>query len=77
MVSKQAPNGVGTLLGFRAVLFRMVSKPDLQVSCRNARFRAVLFRMVSKHIFKISIKFTSFRAVLFRMVSKRLPALIA
>ena len=35
---------------FRAVLFRMVSKPPVDVTPHETRFRAVLFRMVSKHV---------------------------
>ena len=35
---------------FRAVLFRMVPKPDAVNAINSVRFRAVLFRMVPKHI---------------------------
>ena len=37
-----------TAQGFRAVLFRMVSKPALKYIPGKTCFRAVLFRMVSK-----------------------------
>ena len=37
-----------SLRGFRAVLFRMVSKPRPQTASKVHCFRAVLFRMVSK-----------------------------
>ena len=37
-----------SLRGFRAVLFRMVSKRTLLCVDSYLRFRAVLFRMVSK-----------------------------
>ena len=36
--------------GFRAVLFRMVPKPDQKALERLASFRAVLFRMVPKQL---------------------------
>ena len=59
-----------SLRGFRAVLFRMVSKhltsPVILLTC----FRAVLFRMVSKHDIFTHLPIKGFRAVLFRMVSK-------
>ena len=38
-----------SLRGFRAVLFRMVSKHASEVEITMTSFRAVLFRMVSKH----------------------------
>ena len=34
--------------GFRAVLFRMVPKREIQVAKKRISFRAVLFRMVPK-----------------------------
>ena len=37
------------LRGFRAVLFRMVPKPEPSTEAPAVRFRAVLFRMVPKH----------------------------
>ena len=37
-----------SLRGFRAVLFRMVSKPYIRMLQSMSCFRAVLFRMVSK-----------------------------
>ena len=59
-----------SLRGFRAVLFRMVSKRRPEWNGRVASFRAVLFRMVSKLRVMFSGTMTRFRAVLFRMVSK-------
>ena len=59
-----------SLRGFRAVLFRMVSKQAYVDYVLNFRFRAVLFRMVSKlDVITTNIP-VGFRAVLFRMVSK-------
>ncbi|WP_415860652.1 hypothetical protein [Streptococcus suis] len=60
-----------SLRGFRAVLFRMVSKRDVFETSGLSGFRAVLFRMVSKRDYLYGFKAGSFRAVLFRMVSKR------
>ena len=56
--------------GFRAVLFRMVPKPQFQKIWQLISFRAVLFRMVPKHPIFINDLIISFRAVLFRMVPK-------
>ena len=50
MVPKQQERVLWLLVGFRAVLFRMVPKPDDAVKHGNASFRAVLFRMVPKHL---------------------------
>ena len=64
-VSPQAPH-----LGFRAVLFRMVSKQLNEQLKQAESFRAVLFRMVSKRAYYQVDASAGFRAVLFRMVSK-------
>ena len=56
--------------GFRAVLFRMVSKQADNGFKTLGGFRAVLFRMVSKRANNCLNKASCFRAVLFRMVSK-------
>ena len=58
--------------GFRAVLFRMVSKQIPRLVTLWLGFRAVLFRMVSKRVEVESYTYSRFRAVLFRMVSKLL-----
>ena len=42
-----------SLRGFRAVLFRMVSKPNESQEVQLVRFRAVLFRMVLKYTYDI------------------------
>ena len=42
LVRKSGPRG------FRAVLFRMVPKPEQKLMLQEKRFRAVLFRMVPK-----------------------------
>ncbi|WP_441296200.1 hypothetical protein, partial [Streptococcus agalactiae] len=56
--------------GFRAVLFRMVPKPNNNMIHHLLSFRAVLFRMVPKHLV-LSVQLAyCFRAVLFRMVPK-------
>ena len=39
------------LRGFRAVLFRMVPKLEIQQMLDSVSFRAVLFRMVPKHCY--------------------------
>ena len=71
MVSKLL-GSVGMLRSsFRAVLFRMVSKPSNKSSGWLVCFRAVLFRMVSKLVQVLRVLVSSFRAVLFRMVSKQ------
>ena len=44
----QATSKLEWVTGFRAVLFRMVSKPEFQDYKKVSSFRAVLFRMVSK-----------------------------
>ena len=62
-----------SLRGFRAVLFRMVSKLNTISWLVTASFRAVLFRMVSKPLTLLYSNHCSFRAVLFRMVSKHMP----
>ena len=46
LVRKSGPRG------FRAVLFRMVPKPNFPIFGRHTCFRAVLFRMVPKHVRK-------------------------
>ena len=56
--------------GFRAVLFRMVPKPNAIVQIVQACFRAVLFRMVPKQRSDKFVSMGCFRAVLFRMVPK-------
>ena len=56
--------------GFRAVLFRMVPKPEHQNQQNHYRFRAVLFRMVPKQTKMQDLQDKCFRAVLFRMVPK-------
>ncbi len=56
--------------GFRAVLFRMVPKHNVNTQPLIFSFRAVLFRMVPKHPFVIVYYNDCFRAVLFRMVPK-------
>ena len=60
-----------TLLGFRAVLFRMVPKLTLSLYLRLSSFRAVLFRMVPKRKMIDGVFVKGFRAVLFRMVPKK------
>ena len=55
---------------FRAVLFRMVPKPETLYFNLNRSFRAVLFRMVPKHFRHLKMHGQCFRAVLFRMVPK-------
>ena len=59
------------LRGFRAVLFRMVPKRELQSQETGGSFRAVLFRMVPKRSYMGKDDLEGFRAVLFRMVPKR------
>ena len=56
--------------GFRAVLFRMVPKPESTKRGSQTGFRAVLFRMVPKPENEIAKAKARFRAVLFRMVPK-------
>ena len=56
--------------GFRAVLFRMVPKREVNVKVPAVGFRAVLFRMVPKHFRILASIRDGFRAVLFRMVPK-------
>ena len=56
--------------GFRAVLFRMVPKHELEHDINKFGFRAVLFRMVPKHVINYLFVNVCFRAVLFRMVPK-------
>ena len=60
------------LRGFRAVLFRMVPKPNKRNLVPLGRFRAVLFRMVPKQQAEAKRQAEGFRAVLFRMVPKHL-----
>ena len=60
------------LRGFRAVLFRMVPKPNSRSAWETESFRAVLFRMVPKQQHQGICIAESFRAVLFRMVPKQL-----
>ena len=62
----------GKDLRFRAVLFRMVPKLDMDGSNAQSGFRAVLFRMVPKLVELINKCYGRFRAVLFRMVPKRI-----
>ena len=59
------------LRGFRAVLFRMVPKPESPLRKPPAGFRAVLFRMVPKQPYVLDYSVGCFRAVLFRMVPKQ------
>ena len=70
MVSKHLTQSNYQQISFRAVLFRMVSKPEFFRLRPVRRFRAVLFRMVSKQDRGCLSLGISFRAVLFRMVSK-------
>ena len=56
---------------FRAVLFRMVPKPDNDRGFHGSGFRAVLFRMVPKQELVHDAEVACFRAVLFRMVPKK------
>ena len=72
MVSKQYQLENVIVVGFRAVLFRMVSKRKVALVSAYRGFRAVLFRMVSKLLKNLVGWQMSFRAVLFRMVSKLL-----
>ena len=65
-----ATTGRGRLIGFRAMLFRMVPKPTMRASNRKESFRAMLFRMVPKHFSEKLPDGTCFRAMLFRMVPK-------
>ena len=58
------------LRGFRAVLFRMVPKPNNFSQSLADSFRAVLFRMVPKRVAFYFVGKEGFRAVLFRMVPK-------
>ena len=55
---------------FRAVLFRMVPKPEEASKQLRTCFRAVLFRMVPKPFRILFVLLLCFRAVLFRMVPK-------
>ena len=48
MVPKQIEDKFAFIIGFRAVLFRMVPKLDVLLSVPLFGFRAVLFRMVPK-----------------------------
>ena len=50
MVPKHLCTRPRLLLGFRAVLFRMVPKPDQLIVLPARCFRAVLFRMVPKRL---------------------------
>ena len=59
-----------TVWSFRAVLFRMVPKPNGITRTLDLRFRAVLFRMVPKLGNSDDLEHQCFRAVLFRMVPK-------
>ena len=61
---------LSSLIGFRAVLFRMVPKRSLINTRLYQCFRAVLFRMVPKHTERLIMRTLCFRAVLFRMVPK-------
>ena len=61
------------LRGFRAVLFRMVTKPFWINATFYPGFRAVLFRMVTKPPTTVETAPAGFRAVLFRMVTKLHP----
>ena len=70
MVSKHDFTQYLLMIGFRAVLFRMVSKLPQKKAEQKTCFRAVLFRMVSKQPILEGALRASFRAVLFRMVSK-------
>ena len=58
-------------ISFRAVLFRMVPKPELEFVEWNCCFRAVLFRMVPKPSLTSGTLFSGFRALLFQIVPKR------
>ncbi|WP_070047110.1 hypothetical protein, partial [Streptococcus agalactiae] len=55
---------------FRAVLFRMVPKRNVESFRLMMGFRAVLFRMVPKQKINDFKALGGFRAVLFRMVPK-------
>ena len=57
-------------ISFRAVLFRMVPKLEVQRLEQYQCFGAVLFRMVPKPKKATTAAAASFRAVLFRMVPK-------
>ena len=63
---------LSSLIGFRAVLFRMVPKRSLINTRLYQCFRAVLFRMVPKPQVAPREATARFRAVLFRMVPKQL-----
>ena len=71
MVPKLLRKSILKKQGFRAVLFRMVPKPQVAPREATARFRAVLFRMVPKQLQIHRLSSQCFRAVLFRMVPKR------
>ncbi len=53
MVSKPTAITVIGVPGFRAVLFRMVSKLQMAQAIASLCFRAVLFRMVLKYTYDI------------------------
>ena len=60
MVPKLAIDRPRSILGFRAVLFRMVPKPDAKKKRNAEGFRAVLFRMVPKRnilVHVVTLKF--------------------
>ena len=65
LVRKSGPRG------FRAVLFRMVPKRQVNMKLSILSFRAVLFRMVPKPPEAVAASLCCFRAVLFRMVPKQ------
>ena len=55
---------------FRAMLFRMLPKHEMNWNPTLTRFRAMLFRMLPKHNTLARRHRTRFRAMLFRMLPK-------